>query len=100
MSRSFCIISDSGGIQEEAPSFSTPVIILREATERPEGVNEGLAFLAGADKDKIFYFYNFINNNKISFPSNPYGDGKSSGRIKDIILNKILQIEQNTGSFR
>lgn len=85
MSRSFCIISDSGGIQEEAPSFSTPVIILREATERPEGVNEGLAFLAGADIDKIYYFYNYINKNEILFPSNPYGDGKSSERIRKII---------------
>lgn len=85
MSRSFCIISDSGGIQEEAPSFNTPVIVLRDTTERPEGVDAGLAFLAGTDIEKIFYFYNFIKQNQIPFISNPYGDGKSSERIKKII---------------
>lgn len=90
MSRSVCIISDSGGIQEEAPSFSTPVIVLRDTTERPEGVNEGLAFLAGADKNKISYYFNFINQSPISFSNNPYGDGKSCERIRDIIVNQVV----------
>jgi UDP-N-acetylglucosamine 2-epimerase len=85
MSRSFCIISDSGGIQEEAPSFKTPVIVLRETTERPEGVKEGLAFLAGTNVEKIVHYYNFVKDNTILFFNNPYGDGKSSEKVREII---------------
>lgn len=85
MAKSICIISDSGGIQEEAPSFNKPVIVLRDTTERPEGINQGLAFLAGSDKGKIFDYFKFISNNTIEFKSNPYGDGKSSERILQIL---------------
>lgn len=80
------IISDSGGIQEEAPTFGVPVLILRETTERPEAVNLGLSKLVGMDKNEIITnFKNF--NPKIKIGSgNPYGDGKTSKRIIDILL--------------
>jgi len=83
----FCAISDSGGIQEEAPSFKTPVIVLREATERPEGIETGLAFLSGAVKEEIISRFNFLKSNYPLFENNPYGDGKSSERIINIIIN-------------
>jgi UDP-N-acetylglucosamine 2-epimerase len=83
---SFCAISDSGGIQEEAPSFETPVIVLREATERPEGIKLGVAFLAGANKRKISDYFEILKKNSIVFSLNPYGDGKSSKGIIDSIL--------------
>ena len=83
----FCAISDSGGIQEEAPSFKTPVIVLREATERPEGIEAGLAFLSGAVKEKIINRFNILKSNFPLFENNPYGDGKSSERIINIIIN-------------
>ncbi|MCB0746278.1 MAG: UDP-N-acetylglucosamine 2-epimerase (non-hydrolyzing) [Ignavibacteriae bacterium] len=95
MSRSFCVISDSGGIQEEAPSFKIPVIVLRETTERPEGVDMGLAFLAGADSEKILYYYKYIEQNSITFSINPYGDGASCQRIEKIILKEFMQHDLN-----
>lgn len=84
----FCAISDSGGIQEEAPSFNTPILVLRETTERPEGITSGVAFLVGANKNEIIEKFNELKQQSISFCSNPYGDGKSSKRIVDILLNK------------
>ena len=83
---SFCAISDSGGIQEEAPSFQTPVIVLREKTERPEGVDAGIAFLAGADKKLIKEKFQDVMNKGIDFSSNPYGDGLSSARVIKILM--------------
>lgn len=77
----FCAISDSGGIQEEAPSFNTPVLVLRDTTERPEGVTSGVAFLVGANKNRISSKFNELKHQNIIFNSNPYGDGKSSYRI-------------------
>jgi UDP-N-acetylglucosamine 2-epimerase len=82
-----CAISDSGGIQEEAPSFKTPVIVLREATERPEGIDAGLAFLVGAVKQEIVNKFNELKTNYPRFDYNPYGDGKSSEKIINIITN-------------
>ena len=78
---SICAISDSGGIQEEAPSFNTPVIILRETTERPEGVNQGIAFLVGTNKNLIMKKFKEIVDGKVVFNGNPYGDGNSSKQI-------------------
>ena len=79
--KSCCIISDSGGIQEEAPSFETPVLILRKATERPEGVDVGVAFLVGTDEEEIFNKFEFIKKNNVKFGQNPYGNGDSSKKI-------------------
>jgi UDP-N-acetylglucosamine 2-epimerase (non-hydrolysing) len=86
LSHSSLAISDSGGIQEEAPSFGVPVLVLREATERPEGIAAGVAVLVGADKSKLKRgFYQFIER-KIPLALNPYGDGKSAGRVVDRIV--------------
>lgn len=81
MRRSSLILTDSGGIQEEAPSFGVPVVVLRETTERPEGVEQGAAVLAGADEAKIIgYAEQALKRGAFSM-ANPYGDGKSAERI-------------------
>jgi UDP-N-acetylglucosamine 2-epimerase len=85
---SFCAISDSGGIQEEAPSFNTPVLVLRDKTERPEGVEAGLAFLVGAKKERIIAKFEDLKSKKIDFSSNPYGDGFSSERVLKILMKE------------
>lgn len=88
LNNAVCVISDSGGIQEEAPSFGVPVIVLRETTERPEGVNLGLAFLAGSNREKILFYFSSIINKQINpnFTINPYGDGHASKKIVEILL--------------
>lgn len=91
MSKSYLIITDSGGIQEEAPSLGKPVIVTREITERMEGVLSGNAILVGNDKDKIKKaIENLIEDHdaykKIAMKRNPYGDGFSSKKIVEIIL--------------
>jgi UDP-N-acetylglucosamine 2-epimerase len=80
------VISDSGGIQEEAPTFKVPVLVLREATERPEGISMGLSKLVGMDKSSIIYGFNYFKPKFNSDTVNPYGDGKSSERIVNILL--------------
>lgn len=85
MKISSVIITDSGGIQEEAPSFGKPVIVMREVTERPEGVDAGLAMLADADPEKIIKGFDWALQWKPGSVSNPYGDGKAAGRIADVI---------------
>lgn len=84
------IITDSGGIQEEAPSFKIPVIILRETTERPEGVNLGIAKLCGVNKRKILHAANWADNFRFTKINNPYGDGKASIRIVKV-LERVLK---------
>jgi UDP-N-acetylglucosamine 2-epimerase (non-hydrolysing) len=83
----YCAISDSGGIQEEAPSFGTPVLVLRKATERPEGVSSGVAFLVGSAKNEIISRFNDLEHIFPTFNGNPYGDGKSSDRIVDVLTH-------------
>jgi len=90
MSCSFIILTDSGGIQEEAPSFGKPVLVMRNTTERPEGVKAGGVKLVGTEKNKIINeTIKLIENrsiyNKMSKSSNPYGDGKASERIVNIL---------------
>ena len=80
------VISDSGGIQEEAPTFIVPVLILRETTERPEGIEMGFSKLVGMNKELILdAFYNF-SPDFVDEALNPYGDGKSSERIIKILI--------------
>ena len=92
MKNAYLIITDSGGIQEEAPSLGKPVLVMRDTTERPEAVDSGTVILVGTDKQKIVKETNILleNTEKYSLMSelhNPYGDGKASERIVDFIAN-------------
>jgi UDP-N-acetylglucosamine 2-epimerase (non-hydrolysing) len=91
MNKSYIILTDSGGIQEEAPSLGKPVLVLREVTERPEAVEAGTVKLAGIERDSIFEMTSMLLEDGESYRSmaeavNPYGDGKASERIVDAIL--------------
>ncbi|MEN8906869.1 MAG: UDP-N-acetylglucosamine 2-epimerase (non-hydrolyzing) [Clostridiales bacterium] len=99
MSKSYLILTDSGGIQEEAPSLGKPVIVLRNETERPEAVDFGTVKLAGTNKDKIFELTNSLLNNKniykkMANSTNPYGDGNASKRIVKA-LKYYFKLENN-----
>lgn len=90
LSRSYLILTDSGGIQEEAPSLGKPVLVMRDTTERPEGIKAGTLKLVGTDEDVIYQnFKELLENNEaydsMSLSSNPYGDGKACIRIADIL---------------
>lgn len=91
--RSYIILTDSGGIQEEAPSLGKPVLVLRDTTERPEGIDAGTLKLVGTDEDVIYeetknlLIYPSIYE-KMSKASNPYGDGHASEKIVDAIIKK------------
>lgn len=94
LNKSFLILTDSGGIQEEAPSLGKPVLVMRDTTERPEGVEAGTLRLVGTDEETIYMnFKDLIENEesykKMSKASNPYGDGFSSRMIADIIEQNI-----------
>ncbi|MEI3153538.1 MAG: UDP-N-acetylglucosamine 2-epimerase (non-hydrolyzing) [Eubacteriales bacterium] len=93
MAKSFFIMTDSGGIQEEAPSLGKPVLVLRDVTERPEGVEAGTLRIAGTDEEKVYLdCKNLLCNEteyaKMSSAENPYGDGKASRRIADALLSE------------
>jgi UDP-N-acetylglucosamine 2-epimerase (non-hydrolysing) len=90
MSRSHLILTDSGGVQEEAPSLGVPVLVMRTKTERPEGITAGTLKLIGTEEEKIYNSIKLLLNdsnvyNKMSKASNPFGDGYSSKRIADIL---------------
>lgn len=90
MNKSTIILTDSGGIQEEAPSLGKPVLVMRTVTERMEGVDSGTALLVGSNKEKIVFETKKLLENEnyyssISKISNPYGDGSTSQRIKSIL---------------
>lgn len=90
LNKSYLILTDSGGIQEEAPSLGKPVIVLRDTTERPEGIEAGTLKLAGTEEETIYEILEeLLNDNqayqKMSMASNPYGDGKASEKIVDAI---------------
>ncbi len=90
-SRAHLILTDSGGVQEEAPSLGVPVLVLRDTTERPEGIDAGTLKLAGTDEDTIFNLANELLSDqkaheKMAKASNPYGDGEASRRIADAIV--------------
>ncbi|MBQ2946745.1 MAG: UDP-N-acetylglucosamine 2-epimerase (non-hydrolyzing) [Bacilli bacterium] len=91
--KSYIILTDSGGIQEEAPSLGKPVLVLRDTTERPEGIEAGTLKLVGTDEEVIYRETKLLLGNKkiydkMSKASNPYGDGKASQRIVDAIIQK------------
>lgn len=93
INRSYFILTDSGGIQEEAPSLGKPVLVLRDTTERPEGITAGTLKLVGTNEDDIYNEATILLNNKseydkMSKASNPYGDGNTSKYIVDVIIER------------
>ena len=90
LARSYMILTDSGGIQEEAPSLGKPVLVMRDTTERPEGIKAGTLKLVGTDEDVIYENFKLLleseeEYNKMAQASNPYGDGFACKRIADIL---------------
>lgn len=93
LAKSHLILTDSGGIQEEAPSLGKPVLVLRDTTERPEGVRAGTLKLVGTQEENIYNQFKILLNNEeeynmMSNASNPYGDGFASKRIADILVSE------------
>lgn len=96
MAKSYLILTDSGGIQEEAPSLGVPVLVLRDTTERPEGIEAGTLKLVGTDEDTIFDTAHDLLTNQVSYDAmakavNPYGDGEASSRIANAIVAYFKQ---------
>ena len=94
MSNAFCILTDSGGIQEEAPSLGKPVLVMRDTTERPEGIEAGTVRLVGTTRKKIVEETGALLDNPALYETmsravNPYGDGKAAGRIVDILQRRL-----------
>lgn len=94
MDKSYLIVTDSGGVQEEAPSLGKPVLVMRDTTERPEAVEAGTVILVGTNKDKIVDEANKLLNDAFAYKTmsklhNPYGDGKASQRIVSYIKSKL-----------
>ncbi len=92
LARSYMILTDSGGIQEEAPSLGKPVLVMRDTTERPEGIAAGTLKLVGTDEEVIYENFKLLLEDKsaydaMSHASNPYGDGHACERIADVLVN-------------
>lgn len=95
LNRSYMILTDSGGVQEEAPSLGKPVLVMRDTTERPEGIAAGTLKLVGTEEETIYATFKELLNNKeeyekMSKASNPYGDGTACKQIADILIHKLL----------
>jgi UDP-N-acetylglucosamine 2-epimerase (non-hydrolysing) len=93
MKRAYLILTDSGGIQEEAPSLGKPVLVIREKTERPEAVEAGVAKLIGTKSETILpETQRLLDDNdayaRMARAVNPFGDGKASGRIVDVLVRQ------------
>ena len=94
LSRSYLILTDSGGIQEEAPSLGKPVLVMRDTTERPEGIAAGTLKLVGTEEETIYKEFSCLLSDKAEYEamskaSNPYGDGHACERIADILEKKL-----------
>ena len=94
LNASYMILTDSGGIQEEAPSLGKPVLVMRDTTERPEGIAAGTLKLVGTDEAVIYENFKLLLENKVAYDamsqaSNPYGDGYACRRIADILEEKL-----------
>jgi UDP-N-acetylglucosamine 2-epimerase (non-hydrolysing) len=94
LDHSYLVLTDSGGVQEEAPSLGKPVLVMRETTERPEAVEAGVACLVGTDVERIVSKVQELLDKKSTYqsmahPENPYGDGKSSWRIAEV-MERVL----------
>ncbi len=93
LARSYMILTDSGGIQEEAPSLGKPVLVMRDTTERPEGIKAGTLKLVGTNEETIYRNFKLLLEDKAAYSvmakaSNPYGDGFACQRIADILINE------------
>ena len=91
LARSYLILTDSGGIQEEAPSLGKPVLVMRDTTERPEGIKAGTLKLVGTSEEVIYHEFTRLLNDQAAYDamskaSNPYGDGHACERIADILM--------------
>lgn len=96
LAKSYLILTDSGGIQEEAPSLGKPVLVMRDTTERPEGIKAGTLRLVGTGEELIYNTFKMLLENKTEYDkmnlaSNPYGDGFASKRIADVLEDKELR---------
>jgi UDP-N-acetylglucosamine 2-epimerase (non-hydrolysing) len=92
LARSYLILTDSGGIQEEAPSLGKPVLVMRDTTERPEGLEAGTLKLTGTNEETIYSMFKQLLNDRIEYEKmskaqNPYGDGTASRQIADILAS-------------
>ncbi|AIG28707.1 non-hydrolyzing UDP-N-acetylglucosamine 2-epimerase [Brevibacillus laterosporus] len=99
------ILTDSGGVQEEAPSLGVPVLVLRDTTERPEGIAAGTLKLAGTDEQQVYEMANELLTNSVAYEqmaqaANPYGDGKASERIVKAILYHFGYISDRPVPFQ
>src|SRR5699024_1182486 len=100
LAASYLILTDSGGIQEEAPSLGVPVLVLRDTTERPEGIEAGTLKLVGTDEETIYQTADALLTDdslyeQMAQAHNPYGDGKSAERIVDYVLDYFAKKQQN-----
>ncbi len=105
LARSWLVLTDSGGIQEEAPSFGVPVLVLREVTERPEGVEAGVARLVGTSRELILEHGGELlddrkAHSRMAQAKNPYGDGHAGERIADILLHHLLGVPRQTEDWQ
>ena len=105
IARSYMVMTDSGGLQEEAPAMGKPVLVLRRETERPEAVAAGTAKLAGVDEEQICNMATELLTSeheykKMAEAANPYGDGKACGRIADAILYAFGRLDERPDEFR
>lgn len=96
LNKSYIIVTDSGGIQEEAPSLGKPVLVMRDTTERPEGIEAGTLKLVGTNEESIYSsFTELLNDSSVyeamSNANNPFGDGFASKYITDIIIDKLSE---------
>ncbi|XXM72844.1 non-hydrolyzing UDP-N-acetylglucosamine 2-epimerase [Lysinibacillus sphaericus] len=104
-SRAHLILTDSGGVQEEAPSLGVPVLVLRDTTERPEGIEAGTLKLAGNEEENIYKLAKELltdeqAHSKMSKATNPYGDGQASYRIAQAIRYQFGQLDERPKTFK
>jgi len=104
MQKCCMVLTDSGGMQEEAPSMGKPVLVLRNTTERPEAVEAGTVVLVGTEKEAVLAETSKLLNNpdhyrRMSEAANPYGDGKASGRIARALLYRYGMESEPPGEF-
>jgi UDP-N-acetylglucosamine 2-epimerase (non-hydrolysing) len=103
-SRAYLILTDSGGVQEEAPSLGVPVLVLRDTTERPEGIAAGTLKLAGVDEETIYSMATELLTDRIAYEkmakaANPYGDGNASKRICEAIRYYFKQLDERPEEY-